>query len=141
MVRFAVVNSQYFLYPDSSRYSNQGVYVPTNCNNYNNWPLGFTDSNPYIDTLGIENAKMFFLSNKVDYFIGQNDIETSDMSSGCSYDILGQHRYEKTIWFNNYLDVSYPENQQEYSEVPGVGHNNSGMFTSEIFKNYLRSLF
>ena len=63
------------------------------------------------------------------------------MSSGCSYDILGQHRYEKTIWFNNYLDVSYPENQQEYSEVPGVGHNNSGMFTSEIFKNYLRSLF
>ena len=141
MIRFAVANSQYFLYPDSSRYSNQGVYVPTNCNNYNNWPLGFTDSNPYIDVLGIENAKMFFLSNKVEYFVGQNDTETSDMSSGCSYEILGEHRYEKTIWFNNYLDISYPENHQEYSEVPGVGHNSIGMFTSETFKNYLRNLF
>jgi hypothetical protein len=141
MIRFAVANSQYFLYPDSSRYSNQGVYVPTNCNNYDNWPLGFTENNPYIDTLGVENAKRSFLSNKVDYFIGQNDIGTSDMTSGCGYEILGENRYEKTVWFNSYMDISHPENQHNCSIVPDVGHNSAGMFSSEIFKNYLNDLF
>ena len=140
-IDFAVVNSQYFLYPDSNRILNEALYLPTDCNNYNDWPLGLTNCNPYIENLGWGIASSNLIENKVDYFIGSNDTQTSDMSSGCAYDILGEHRYEKTIKFNNYLDISFSDNQHKYIIVEGVGHSSIGMFSSEQFKNYLNVLF
>jgi len=140
-VDFAVVNNQYFLYPDSNRLLNQSLYVPVDCNNYNDWPLGLTQCNPYIENLGIDVARINMIENKVNYFIGSNDVQTSDMTSGCSYDILGEHRYEKTINFNVYLDISFQNNQHNYIIVEGVGHSSEGMFLSEQFKNYINVLF
>ncbi len=140
-VEFAVVNNQYYLYPDSNRLLNESLYLPTDCNNYNDWPLGFTNYNPYIENLGKELAKQNIIQNKIHYFIGSNDIQTSDMTSGCGYDIIGEHRLEKTANYNLYMDLSFEENQHTYTIVPGIGHSSNGMLLSEQFKNYINVLF
>ena len=140
-VDFAVVNNQYYLYPDSNRLLNQSLYLPSNCINYNDWPLGFADSNPYIENIGIGAAKQNIIQNKVDYFIGSNDVQTSDMTSGCGYSIIGEHRLEKTVNYNVYMDLSFENNQHTYTTIQGVGHNSTGMFFSQQFKNYLNALF
>ena len=140
-VDFAVVNNQYFLYPDSNRLLSQSLYLPIDCNNYNDWPLGFTDCNPYIENLGIDMARSNIIQNKINYFVGSDDTQTSDMTSGCGYDIIGENRFEKTVSFNTYMDISFAENQHAYDVIQGVGHNSAGMFLSEEFKSYLNVIF
>ena len=81
-IDFAVVNNQYFLYPDSNRFLNGALFTPNDCSNYNDWPLGLTDPNPYIENLGTNLASDNLIGNRIDYFIGSNDTQINDMSSG-----------------------------------------------------------
>ena len=138
---FAVVNNQYFLYPDSNRFLNGALFTPNDCSNYNDWPLGLTDPNPYIENLGVEVASINLIGNRIDYFIGSNDTQINDISSGCAYQILGEHRFQKTINFNDYLNLSFENNLHQYTIVQGIGHSSTGMFSSNEFKSYINELF
>ena len=140
-IDFAVINNQYFLYPDSNRFLNGALFTPNDCSNYNDWPLGLTDPNPYIENLGVEVASINLIGNRIDYFIGSNDTQINDMSSGCAYQILGEHRFQKTINFNDYLDISFENNLHQYTVVQGIGHSSTGMFFSNEFKSYINELF
>ncbi len=140
-IHFAVVNNQYFLHPDSTRLQSDGTLsVLENCNTYNQWPYGLENLSPYMTLIGQEETKNNFYSNKVDYFIAENDTETTGITSGCQYEVLGSNRYDKNINFMNYLDIHYQNNQHDHSVIPGLGHT-TNTYSSETFTNYLNSIF
>ena len=140
-LHFSVVNNQYFLHPDSTRLLLDGsLTVIENCNVYNNWPYGLDVLSPYMESIGKENSKINFLSNKVDYFIAEFDTETGDITSGCQYEFLGNNRYEKNMNYMQYMNVVYPDNQHGFTTIPGLGHT-TNTYSSSIFINYIHSIF
>ena len=140
-IHFSVVNNQYFVHPGSTRLLSDGsLSFIEDCDIYNSWPYGFDDLNPYMDQIGKESAQNNFYSNKVDYFIAENDIETGDITSGCQYEFLGINRYEKNMNYKNYLDTVYPNNQHLLTTIPGLGHTTS-TYSSSIFIEYIELIF
>jgi len=140
-LHFSVVNNQYFLHPDSTRLLSDGsLTVIENCNVYNNWPYGLDVLSPYMESIGKENSKINFLSNKVDYFIAEFDTETGDITSGCQYEFLGNNRYEKNMNYMEYMNMAYPANQHGFTTIPGLGHT-TNTYSSSIFINYIDSIF
>ena len=141
-IHFAVVNSQYFIHPDPLRLMSDGsLSVPENCDSYNDWPLGLDELSIYMDSYGKEQLKSKFLSNSVQYFIGENDTSTDNITNGCQYEfILGSNRYDKNINFISYLDTLYPSNQHQLTVIPNIGHSTNA-FSSNIFNGYLNTIF
>ena len=139
---YAVVNSQYFLHPDPRRLMSDGsISIPENCEIYNKWPLGFDELSPYMDLIGSHQLESFFLSNRVQYFVGENDTNTDNITQGCQYNlVLGINRYDKNINFINYLDGLYPNNKHYLLIIPNIGHSTNA-FSSVVFKDYLGSVF
>ena len=140
-IHFSVVNNQYFLHPDSTRLlSNGSLSVLENCEVYNKWPYGLDDLSPYMERIGEENSRNNFFSNKVDYFIAELDTDSGDITSGCQYEFLGNNRYEKNMNYKTYMDLVYPSNQHGFAIIPNLGHT-TNTYSSNIFKQYLRSVF
>ena len=139
-IKFAVVNNQYFVHPDDTRIQQDGsVSVLQSCNNYNDWPYGLNNLNPYMQIIGASLAKNNFFSNVVDYFVGENDTDTS-LDSGCHYDILGSSRLEKNLNFNTYMDVISPNNSHQITIIPNLGHTTNTL-SSDVFQTYIESIF
>ena len=140
-LHFAVVNTQYFFHPNSTRLLENGsIGLLDNCNNYNSWPLGLDDLNLYMELIGANIISDNFFSNKVNYFISEYDTLASSIDSGCEHAILGDNRYEKIVNFMSYMNIVFPNNDHDHTVIPGLGHT-SNTFSSNIFKEYLNSIF
>lgn len=140
-LEFAVMNSQYFLYADSNRLQNNQLLPLESCSNYNDWPSGFSNLNPYLLNISKVKSQNNFINNKVTYFIGTSDISADGIQSGCKYSTLGINRYEKTKNFVTYMDLTFDENKHDKIEINGIGHSSSGMYSSTDFKTYLNIIF
>ena len=140
-IEFAVMNSQYFLYADSNRLQNNQLLPLESCSNYNDWPSGFSNLNPYLLNISKDSGYNNFINNKVSYFIGTSDTGTSDIQGGCKYSTLGINRYEKTNNFITYMSLTLSNNNHSKIEISGVGHSSSGMYSSVGFKTYLNTIF
>ena len=140
-IHFAIVNNQYFTHPEPTRmYPNGSLAILDDCDGYNDWPYGLEKLNPYMDLIGKINAKNNFISNKVDYFIAENDIDLDGITSGCQYETLGANRFEKTVNYITYLDAIYPNNDHSHTIIPNLNHS-SNSFSSDVFKNYIDAIF
>ena len=138
---FGVVNTQYFFHPEPTRLLGDGsIGLVNSCDNYNSWPLGLSDLNPYMELIGSNTIRDNFSTNRVDYFISQYDTLTSSINSDCGHSILGNTRYEKIVNFISYMDMVFPSNNHEYTVIQGLGHT-TNTFSSEAFKEYLMSIF
>ena len=140
-LEFAVMNSQYFLHADSNRLQNNQLLPLENCSNYNDWPSGFSNLNPYLLSISKNTSYNNFINNKVLYFIGTSDISMDGIQSGCKYSAIGINRYEKTNNFITYMDLTINNHQHNKIEINGVGHSSSGMYSSSNFKTYLNTIF
>ena len=140
-LHFAVVNNQYFTHLDSTRMQPNGSLTALDdCDGYNDWPYGLENLSPYMDLIGKTNAKNNFFSNKVDYFIAENDIDPGGITSGCQYETLGANRFEKTINYITYLDAISPNNNHRHTIIPNLNHS-SNTLSSDVFKTYIGSIF
>ena len=140
-LHFSVVNNQYFLHPDSTRLLSDGsLSILEDCEDYNQWPYGLESLSPYMELIGAEEAQNNFYSNKVDYFIAENDTDADGITSGCHYDVLGNNRYQKNVNFMHYMDTHYPNNMHDHSVIPGLGHTYN-TYSSSIFIDYINVVF
>ena len=140
-IHFAVVNNQYFTHPESRRmYSSGTLSTLDNCDGYNDWPYGLSNLSPYMELIGEINSKNNFFSNKVDYFISENDTESDNITPGCQLEILGNNRFEKTINYMTYLNMIYPENKHEHTIIPNLNHSTNSL-SSDVFRTYIDSIF
>jgi hypothetical protein len=108
-------------------------------------------------TLGVERALRFYNKLHIVYLVGQNDTCNdglpvcdascwkreqyaenewacwrNDMDTRCPAMLQGPCRRTRGYQYMKYLETLYGEPTHHLFTVPGVGHNASGMFSSEI---------
>jgi len=102
---------------------------------YNNYKWGLDNLNQYLSLDSKDNMIDRFINRDVIYFLGEND--TGDVEQSCQAQYQGPNRFVRGVKFKGHVDFEYPNNVHQLITVPGVGHTQFGMYTSEIGKRLL----
>jgi hypothetical protein len=113
-----------------------GYSVPRNpgCP-YNNYKWGLDNLNQYLSLDSKNNMIDRYIDRDVTYFLGEND--TGDVEQTCQARLQGPNRFVRGVKFKGHIDYEYPNNTHKLITVPGVGHTQYGMYTSDNGVNLL----
>ena len=144
--RFVVANPSSYLYLDNKRAvpgSTDRFEVPnTTCSKYNRWRYGLENLYTYPAQFGADSIRNMLKRRDVVYLLGELDTDetSSSLDQSCQAELQGKNRLERgTIYYNHLNDfygTSISETQHR-DTVPGVGHDNRGMFTSSVGRYWL----
>jgi len=129
-LRYVVAN------PSSYAYFNEQRPVAFNhagCPGFNRWKYGLTDLPIYASGQTAQQIVGNYVKRDVTYLLGQQDIDPQHpaLDKGCEAEAQGAYRLVRGQNYFNYLLRRNPQGvNQRLIEVPGVGHNGEGMFTS-----------
>lgn len=132
--RYIVANPGSYAYLTKTR----AVALPEgkNCE-YNNFKHGLDKLNPFMSQSSVEEIRARYVQRDVVYLIGEQDIITKDLDNTCADAVQGMNRLIRAFNFKEILDREFPENRHEIHKVPGVGHSQWLIYTSEIGKSAL----
>ena len=148
-VCFIVANPSSYLYFNNKRRvqgTTDRFAVPqTTCTDYNEWKYGLKDLYAYPAAAGADSIRNMYRRREVVYLLGEkdNDPGSPSLDVSCAAMLQGQHRLERGTVYYNYLKDYYGEGitgKQVLDTVPGVGHDNYGMYTSLAGLYYLFEL-
>lgn len=146
-LKFVPVNPGTYTYMDDKRKvlgTESTFEVPFSftidaCSDYNEYPWGLEDLNPYLDVVGADGIRDRLKTRNVTYLIGQNDNdptpEETSINEQCESILQGRDRFERaTNYFDHLLDFYGPEimENQKILVVPGAGHSSTVIYPSEI---------
>ncbi|MBS9463925.1 hypothetical protein KIM67_16005 [Flagellimonas sp. 389] len=146
-LKFVPVNPGTYTYMDDKRKAlgtENTFEVPLSftieaCSDYNIYPWGLEDLNPYLDAVGADGIRDRLKTRNVTYLIGQNDNdptpEETSINEQCESILQGRDRFERAInYFDHLLDFYGPEimENQKILVVPGAGHSSTVIYPSEI---------
>jgi pimeloyl-ACP methyl ester carboxylesterase len=129
-IRYVVAN------PSSYAYFNEQRPVAFNhaqCPGFNRWKYGLTDMPIYAGGQTAPQIEGIYIKRDVTYLLGQQDTDPQHpaLDKGCEAETQGAYRLIRGHNFFDYLLRRNPQGvNQRLVEVPGVGHNGDGMFTS-----------
>ncbi len=135
-VRYVVANPSTYLYFDNSRPNPDGVFRPADaasCPNVNQWKYGMGAIPAYVAGQDVAAIETRYAARKVTYLLGMADTNptTHFIDRSCPAMAQGPYRLARGLSYFSYLQGRHPSGlQQSVVEVPGVGHDNRGMFTS-----------
>ncbi len=133
--RYIVANPGSYAYLTKTR----PVALPANsaCA-YNDYKYGLENLNPYMSLNNSvdEMTKRYVLRNVI-YLVGEKDTISEDIDQDCPAQAQGLNRLIRAYSFKEILDLEFPQNIHEIYTVPGVGHTQWGVYTSEIGSNQL----
>lgn len=139
-IRYVVANpgSYAYLTPVRARLDSNGAYVPGSfyvpqdqkCD-FNGYKYGLNNLNPYMNQLPYNEKISRYIEKDIIYLIGSEDKLVEDFDLSCQALYQGPHRYLRTVNFKATLDYVFPGNKHQLSVVPGIGHTQWGMYTSE----------
>lgn len=142
---YVVANSQYFYYPDNQRYNEQTnqFYVPTGCNGYNRWPLGYTGAPAYVTSRTKVEIDANLLSRSMTYFLGNGTGADGSLNTAdCEATLLGSTRFLRGEHIYNWLQTQYSgQNSSSKIIVNGIGHDGQAMYQSNEFKTIIQEVF
>lgn len=104
---------------------------------YNNYKYGLEKLNRYMSNIKVPQMISSFIKRNVTYFLGEQDI--GEVEQTCEAKLQGPNRFVRGKNFKDHVDLEYPENRHHILTVPGVGHTQYGMYTSEEGKQLLLS--
>ena len=149
--KFIVANPGSYLYLDEKRRVSGTIdqfSIPeTSCSSYNDWKYGLDNLYAYPSSVGVDSIRSYLSKRQVVYILGENDTATDYLDVSCEAMLQGSNRLQRgTIYFNYLIDF-YGSNILSYHSVdtiPGVGHNNYEMYTSNkglhhLFESYPNS--
>ncbi len=96
---------------------------------YNDYKYGMDRRNHYMKKIDLSKMVTNFLERDVVYLLGEDDI--GDVEQSCEARVQGPNRFRRGVSFKEHLDKFYPQNKHSLVTVPGVGHTQYGMYTSE----------
>jgi len=143
-MEYIVANSQYFYYPNAERVNeatNQ-FFIPSDCNGYDAWPLGFANTPTYLSDIEKAQADNNLKERNITYLLGNgNQSDPSLNTTACSATLLGSTRYQRgeNIFFT--VEQKFSENNSSRVIVEGIGHNGEAIYKSTEFKDLLSDLF
>lgn len=129
-VRYVVANPSSYAYFDERR---PVAFNHAGCPDFNRWKYGLTDLPAYAEGQTPEQLEENYVQRDVVYLLGQQDIDPNHpaLDKSCEAKAQGASRLIRGRNYFELLKRSHPKNfSHQLVEVPGVGHNGDGMFTS-----------
>lgn len=129
-VRYVIAN------PSSYAYFNEQRPVAFNhagCPNFNRWKYGLKDLPAYAGGQTPAQLEEIYVKRDISYLLGQQDNDPNQpaLDKSCEAQAQGANRLIRGQNYFNYLKRRHPQGlTQQLIEVPGVGHDGDGMFTS-----------
>ena len=130
--RYVVTNPGSYLYLSKRR----PFQVNLDCA-YNDYKFGLDHLNRYMENVSIPKLINQYTSKDVVYFLGEQDIRSDDIDQSCPAQFQGKTRLERGRAFKAQLAEEFPLAQHQLYSVPGVGHTQYGMYTSELGQKIL----
>lgn len=143
---FIVMNPSSYLYLDDRRPLMVDAALSfkrpdtTGCPNFNVYPRGMENLNPYASQINKETIKRQFLTREVVYLLGEKDVNMNDSSldKSCEGNLQGRFRLERGQFFYTYLQLLADKKKIHKMEVvPNVAHDGDKMVNSKAALWYL----
>ena len=129
-VRFVVANPSSYLYFSDQR---PNPAPAGTCPAATKWKYQLEGGPPYVASQNADQVEARYAKRRVEYLLGQADTDpyTHFIDRSCGGMAQGPNRLERGLAYFDYLKSRHPAGlNQRVVQVPGVGHNNLGMFTS-----------
>lgn len=129
-VRYVIANPSSYAYFDERR---PVAFNHAACPDFNRWKYGLTDLPAYAEGQTPAQLEENYVQRDVVYLLGQQDIDPNHpaLDKSCEAKAQGAYRLIRGRYYFDFLKRSHPKAlNQQLIEVPGVGHNGDGMFTS-----------
>lgn len=130
--RFVVANPGSYMYLSQNR----PVKLRVNCGQ-NDYKFGLDNRNEYMDRINKQKLIAQYTARQVIYFLGEADNVAEGIDQTCPAQYQGKTRIERGKLFKAQLDKENPGHKHIIQTVPGVGHTQYGMYTSEIGQKLL----
>ena len=126
-LRYVVANPSSYAYFTPQR---PVKFDPATCPGFNDWKYGLNHLPAYAK--GAVQIEQTYVSRDITYLLGQQDIDPKHhaLDIGCEAEAQGAYRLIRGHNYFDYLKQRHPQLGHRLVEVPGVGHNGDGMFTS-----------
>jgi len=131
-VRYVVANPSSYLYFDDER-PNADALAGGACPRATEWKYGLKSAPPYVASQDVRDLETRYVARRVVYLLGQADTNpyTHFIDHSCAAMAQGPYRLARGLAYFDYLKKRHPDDlAQQVVEVPGVGHDGLGMFTS-----------
>ncbi|MBR8319850.1 MULTISPECIES: alpha/beta hydrolase [Burkholderia cepacia complex] len=131
-VRYVVANPSSYLYFDDER-PNADALAGGACPSATEWKYGLKAAPPYVASQDVRDLETRYVARRVVYLLGQADTNpyTHFIDRSCAAMAQGPYRLARGLAYFDYLKKRHPDDlAQHVVEVPGVGHDGLGMFTS-----------
>ncbi|MCA8243921.1 alpha/beta hydrolase [Burkholderia sp. AU32262] len=131
-VRYVVANPSSYLYFDDER-PNAEAMAGGACPRATEWKYGLKSAPPYVASQDVRDLETRYVARHVVYLLGQADTNptTHFIDRSCAAMAQGPYRLARGLAYFDYLKKRHPDDlAQQVVEVPGVGHDGLGMFTS-----------
>ena len=132
-IRYIVGSPSSYLYMNGERRIEGTVdqfAVPSGCSGYNDYKYGLDDLNNYMSIAGTDSIRIRYSRREVIYLIGGSDDEgTTD----CQSMAQGNHRYERSIIYFNYLQYYFSSGileTHQHAIIPNIDHDSYNIFNS-----------
>ncbi|MHC8353089.1 alpha/beta hydrolase [Pseudomonas sp. RT4P38] len=129
-VRYVIANSSSYAYFDERR---PVAFSHAGCPNFNRWKYGLADLPAYAEGQTAKQLKENYVKRDVVYLLGQQDSDPKQpaLDKSCEAQAQGANRLARGRNYFAYLKRLHPQGlSQQLIEVPGVGHDEDGMFNS-----------
>jgi pimeloyl-ACP methyl ester carboxylesterase len=129
-VRYVIANPSSYAYFDERR---PVAFSHAGCPNFNRWKFGLADLPAYAEGQTAKQLKENYVKRDVVYLLGQQDSDPKQpaLDKSCEAQAQGANRLARGRNYFAYLKRLHPQGlSQQLIEVPGVGHDEDGMFNS-----------
>jgi len=139
-LRYVVANPSSYVYFDEQRPSASGTFAPfdaTHCADFNHWKYGLVNPPAYAklghDGISAATLEAAYARRDVITLLGGDDCDPLQpaLDTSCAANAQGAHRLERGRAYSRYMRLRHADAlRHRHFEIPGVGHNGSGIFTS-----------
>ncbi|MBT2341965.1 alpha/beta hydrolase [Pseudomonas fluorescens] len=128
--RFVIANPSSYAYFDEQR---PMAFDAASCPGFDQWKYGLKNLPAYAAAQTAAQREESYIKRDIVYLLGQQDVDPQHpaLDKSCEAQTQGPYRLLRGHLFFDYLTRRHPGGlNQRLIEVPGVGHDGSGMFNS-----------
>jgi len=139
-IRYVVANPSSYVYFDELRPSAAETFEPsdaTRCPHFNDWKYGLVNAPAYaklgVDGISATTLEAAYARRDVVTLLGGDDCDPLHpaLDTSCAANAQGRHRLERGRAYTRYMQMRHADAlQHRHFEIPGVGHDGTGIFTS-----------
>jgi pimeloyl-ACP methyl ester carboxylesterase len=134
-VRYVIANPSSYVYFSEDRPLNTGGFAPYtgSCKGFNRWKYGVQEPPPYLGQTLFVDMEERYSRRDVIYLLGTADTDPHhpDLDVSCQGEAEGPYRFARGTAYFAYPKARHAEGfSQRLWEVPGVAHDERGMFHS-----------